>query len=156
MHISNPFHIFLKHTFVLFFTGEASNPTSSSSLTTSIAVFLDNHCSPMYSRHLYWNWTRAGDVAIQPCPSKSTGLARWTCDSKTLSFTENQPDMSDCKSSAVTDLETRVREQDPENVIASGRNFLTDSLFRNKGFALNEIELLQRNASKFVVFCIIF
>ena len=64
--------------------------------------------------------------------------------------------MSDCKSSAVTDLETRVREQDPENVIASGRNFLTDSLFRNKGFALNEIELLQRNASKFVVFCIIF
>ena len=139
-----------------FFTGEASNPTSSSSLTTSIAVFLDNHCSPMYSRHLYWNWTRAGDVAIQPCPSKSTGLARWTCDSKTLSFTENQPDMSDCKSSAVTDLETRVREQDPENVIASGRNFLTDSLFRNKGFALNEIELLQRNASKFVVFCIIF
>ena len=95
-------------------------------------------------------------MAIQPCPSKSTGLARWTCDSKTLSFTENQPDMSDCKSSAVTDLETRVREQDPENVIASGRNFLTDSLFRNKGFALNEIELLQRNASKFVVFCIMF
>ena len=86
-----------------------------------MTVFLDNHCSPTYARHLHWNWTRAGDVAIQPCPSKSTGLARWTCNPKTLTFQENQPDMSDCKSAVVTDLETRVREQDPENVIVSGK-----------------------------------
>ena len=87
-----------------------------------MTVFLDNHCSPTYARHLHWNWTRAGDVAIQPCPSKSTGLARWTCNPKTLTFQENQPDMSDCKSAVVTDLETRVREQDPENVIVSGKS----------------------------------
>ena len=100
-------------------------------MTTSVTVFLDNHCSPMYARHLYWNWTRAGDIAIQPCPSKATGLARWTCDPKTLSFQENQPDMSDCKSSAVTDLETRVREQEHENVIVSALERLTEkeSLF---------------------------
>ena len=87
---------------------------------------MDNHCPPVFVRHLYWNWTRAGDVAIQPCPEGSTGLARWACDAHALSFRGGQPDMSDCKSSQVSDLETRVREEDPENVIVSTLERLTE------------------------------
>ena len=34
--------------------------------------------------------------------------------------------MSDCKSSEVSDLETRVREEDPENVIVSSLERLTE------------------------------
>ena len=89
-------------------------------------MYLDNHCAPVFARHLYWNWTRAGDVAIQPCPEGSTGLARWACDAHALSFRGGQPDMSDCKSSQVSDLETRVREEDPENVIVSTLERLTE------------------------------
>ena len=65
-------------------------------------------------------------MAIQPCPPESTGLARWSCDLGRLTFQGHQPDMSDCKSSEVSDLETRVREQDPENVIVSSLERLTE------------------------------
>ena len=65
-------------------------------------------------------------MAIQPCPEGSTGLARWACDAHALSFRGGQPDMSDCKSSQVSDLETRVREEDPENVIVSTLERLTE------------------------------
>ena len=44
----------------------------------------------------------------------------------TLNFQHVQPDMSDCKSAQVTDLETRVREEDPENVLVSSLERLTE------------------------------
>ncbi len=87
---------------------------------------LDNHCPPVEARHLNWNWTRGGDVAIQPCPSGSTGLARWTCDLDSLTFVGRQPDMSDCKSIELSDLETKVREEDPENVVVSSLAMITE------------------------------
>ena len=90
-------------------------------------MYLDNHCAPVFARNLYWNWTRAGDVAIQPCPEGATGLARWACDAHAFSFHGIQPDMSDCKSSQVSDLETRVREEDPENVIVSTLERVTEN-----------------------------
>jgi len=41
----------------------------------------------------------------------------------------SQPDMSDCKSKDMTDLEARVRQQDPENVLASTLAHLTEKKF---------------------------
>ena len=99
---------------------------SPSALPENSDLFIADHCAPIFARHLYWNWTRSGDVAIQPCPQESTGLARWTCEPETLNFLGHQPDMSDCKSSEVSDLETRVREEDPENVIVSSLERLTE------------------------------
>jgi hypothetical protein len=40
-----------------------------------------------------------------------------------------QPDMSDCKSAAMTNLEVKVRQEDPENVIASSLAHLTGDIF---------------------------
>ncbi len=36
-------------------------------------------CAPVRMRGLTWNWTRAGDDDIRPCPAGATGLARWRC-----------------------------------------------------------------------------
>ena len=92
---------------------------------------MKHHCAPITSRYLNWNWTEAGDISIQPCPTGSSGLARWTCDEQSIKRNGNpdwqgrQPDMSDCKSALMTDLESRIRKQDPENVLASKLALLT-------------------------------
>ena len=96
-----------------------------------VEELMKHHCAPITSRYLNWNWTEAGDKSIQPCPSGSTGLARWTCIEPTIKGHGNpdwqgrQPDMSDCKSALMTDLESRIRKQDPENVLASKLALLT-------------------------------
>jgi len=95
------------------------------------------YCRETTARNLHWKFTKVGEMVIQPCPNGATGLARWRCS--TESYEENpsqsvavewatvQPDMSDCKSVAMTNLEVKVRQEDPENVIASSLAHLTGS-----------------------------
>ena len=96
-----------------------------------IAELTKHYCAPITSRYLNWNWTEAGDISIQPCPTGSTGLARWTCEEPSIKsngkpdWQGRQADMSDCKSALMTDLESRIRKQDPENVLASKLALLT-------------------------------
>jgi len=33
-------------------------------------------CAPGTSRSLFWNWTKSGEEAVQPCPGGAAGLAR--------------------------------------------------------------------------------
>lgn len=33
-------------------------------------------CPPETSRSLFWNWTRSGEEAVQPCPGGAAGVAR--------------------------------------------------------------------------------
>ena len=81
------------------------------------------HCPPAVSRSLAWNWTVAGETAIQPCPPGTTGLARWTCslisEDSPLSWATSQPDMSDCRSVSMTKLESGVESGDLENVLSA-------------------------------------
>ena len=81
-------------------------------------------CQPIMARQLQWNWTPAGQVAYQPCPIGAQGLAKWFCsedseNSYGASWEGVSPDMSECKSLAMVQLENDVREQDPENVLVS-------------------------------------
>ena len=79
-----------------------------------------HHCAPATARNLAWNWTRAGDTAIQPCPPGTTGLARWTCSElRPAAWAVAQPDMSDCRSLSMTRLETKVEGGDLENVLSA-------------------------------------
>ena len=71
-------------------------------------------CPPTSARNLGWRPTRGGQVMIQPCPNGATGLARWTCDrgedaASPAAWATAQPDMSDCKSVPMTNLEVKVR-----------------------------------------------
>ena len=88
------------------------------------------HCPPSTARSLSWNWTSAGDTAIQPCPPGTTGLARWTCDlprdsDSPVFWSSTQPDLSDCKTLAMSNLEAKVEDGDLENVISSSLAHLT-------------------------------
>ena len=88
------------------------------------------HCPPSTARSLAWNWTAAGDTAIQPCPPGTTGLARWTCDlprdsDSPVFWSSTQPDLSDCKTLAMSSLEEKVEDGDLENVISSSLAHLT-------------------------------
>ena len=57
-------------------------------------------CAPQASsRNLYWNSTRAGQVARQACPDGATGSASWICDFERLRFVPLlSPDFSQCNS----------------------------------------------------------
>lgn len=94
-------------------------------------------CPPVTSRKLQWDWTQVGEMSIQPCPIGATGLAKWNCvDAGTGSglggsqslqpqWSGSQPDMSDCRSVAMSNLEAQVRKEDPENVLISSLSYVT-------------------------------
>ncbi|XP_013148877.1 PREDICTED: latrophilin Cirl isoform X2 [Papilio polytes] len=49
------------------------------------------YCPQVTARGLHWNWTLAGQYAVQPCPGGATGLARWTCTVSSESVVEERP-----------------------------------------------------------------
>ena len=98
--------------------------------STTTAAGGRGRCSPTTSRQLQWDWTAAGQPAIQPCPIGATGLAKWSCLEETAAgggtrWSGAQPDMSGCKSVAVDNLEAQVRKEDPETVLVSSLAYLT-------------------------------
>ncbi|XP_059096378.1 latrophilin Cirl-like [Tigriopus californicus] len=93
-------------------------------------------CAPTTARKLQWDWTQAGKEIVQPCPIGATGHARWSCllveihgrnetPEMTSTWAPPQPDMSNCKSMAMTKLEAQVRKEDPENLLVSALAYLT-------------------------------
>ena len=71
---------------------------------------LINHCPPVTTRNLFWNWTLSGDLAIQPCPGGSSGFAKWRCGSDSTWYTAS-PDLSECQSHWLTRLEDKLRKE---------------------------------------------
>jgi hypothetical protein len=76
-----------------------------------------DHCPPVSVRGLFWNWTRAGDLALQPCPGGSAGFAKWRCapspaggEDAPVNWHAGAPDLSECESHWLTRLKTRLRE----------------------------------------------
>lgn len=37
------------------------------------------YCGPTTARNLFWNFTRVGEMNVQPCPGGATGIAKWRC-----------------------------------------------------------------------------
>jgi len=72
------------------------------------ASLFRNHCHPLHTRGLFWNWTRVENMAIQPCPGGSSGFARWKCDSNG-EWTSESPDLSECQAHWINRLESRLR-----------------------------------------------
>ena len=114
---------------------------------------LVNYCQPTTARNLFWKMTRGGQMMIQPCPNGATGLARWQClssrsEAGSALWSSTQPDMSDCKSVPMTNLEVKVRQEDPENVIASSLARLTGSRQLYGGDLLSAVEVMKTVASR--------
>lgn len=86
-------------------------------------------CMSTQMRNLYWNVTRAGDVAVQTCPGGATGLARWRCvgQGDTAVWYRGTPDLSECRSVWLTVLENRVIEGDVILSISSELSQVTNN-----------------------------
>ena len=85
-----------------------------------------DHCQPATVRGLYWNWTRAGESAIQPCPPGTQGFARWHCDPEAV-WEFERPDLSECQAHWITRLETRIRTGDSVTQVASDLAAVTET-----------------------------
>ncbi|XP_053647210.2 latrophilin Cirl isoform X3 [Cherax quadricarinatus] len=66
-------------------------------------------CPPSFGRGLYWNWTRGGEVAVQPCPGGASGWARRPCHSADWA---GPADLSECRSVWLATLKTRANSHD--------------------------------------------
>ena len=123
------------------------------------------YCPSTVKRNLVWKYTRRGSEVVQPCPNGATGLARWRCQERDdvgearatvvvvagqpARWSTAQPDMSDCKSAAITNLEVKLRQADPENVIASSLAHLTGGSRRLYGGDLESAaEVMKTVANK--------
>ncbi|XP_021940476.1 latrophilin Cirl isoform X4 [Zootermopsis nevadensis] len=141
----------------------------------SVTWFQENDflqlCSPMLARNLYWNWTRAGEVNVQPCPGGATGLARWRCvtqspgrlsapasGSGSMSSTSlppvwlpHSPDLSECRSVWLTSLESRVEEGDSIISIANDLSQVTSSKTLYGGDMMTTTKIIKKMAQKMSV-----
>ncbi|CAL4079198.1 unnamed protein product, partial [Meganyctiphanes norvegica] len=81
-------------------------------------------CPPSFVRGLLWNWTREGDIAVQPCPGGASGWARRTCLSKGW---EDHSDLSECRSVWLNAMESRVEAKDSLLNIANDLATVTGS-----------------------------
>ena len=112
-----------------------------------------HHCPPTVSRSLTWPWTEAGDTAIQPCPPGTTGLARWSCPPLTsqispLTWASVQPDMSDCRSVSLTELEAGVERGDLENVLSASLAHHTNTHHLYGGDVESAVAIIRTLASR--------
>ncbi|KAL1424270.1 hypothetical protein MTO96_020342 [Rhipicephalus appendiculatus] len=70
-------------------------------------------CPPMQSRSSFWNWTRAGDTAVQRCPGGAIGHARWRCLQGSPPYWEHDtPNLSACYSAWMENLKSRADDDD--------------------------------------------
>ncbi|EEC17843.1 conserved hypothetical protein, partial [Ixodes scapularis] len=105
------------------------------------AFKLQDFCPPMQSRNSFWNWTRAGDVAVQRCPNGAIGMGRpclqlrvdhceeipcfitnsvcntigsqWNCaPGNPPSWESDVPDLSACYSVWMENLKSRTEDGD--------------------------------------------
>ena len=79
-------------------------------LWNNVDIDSQEYCCPTLLRSIYWNWTKSGEINIQPCPGGTTGFARWRCmktDDKPQ-WLPKSPDLSECRSVWLNNLEQRV------------------------------------------------
>lgn len=116
------------------------------------------YCGPTTARNLFWNFTRVGDINVQPCPGGATGIAKWRCTgalmplvSKTPSryrqsntdddrfdnggnersymWWPTTPDLTQCRSLWLNSLEVRVNQRD--SALVSVANDLSQVILKH-------------------------
>lgn len=116
-------------------------------------------CGPTTARNLFWNFTRVGDINVQPCPGGATGIAKWRCSGSLLPtvhlkrhrnsdentgdnshpdiydpnngymWQPSTPDLTQCRSLWLNSLEVRVSSRD--SALVSIANDLSQVLYHN-------------------------
>ncbi|KAF5286236.1 hypothetical protein FQR65_LT02248 [Abscondita terminalis] len=109
-----------------------------------------NYCSPTTLRSIYWNWTKSGELNIQPCPGGTTGFARWKCVSDSeVHWSGQTPDLSECRSVWLTSLEQRlIMGRDPLTSITNDLAQVTSSKTLYGGDMMITTKIIQSMAVK--------
>ena len=134
--------------FLFLFSGASNEGRVSQTLNKPSS---DIKCPPTTSRQLQWDWTPAGQEAMQLCPIGAIGLAKWSCvmqDDNSARWLGSQPDMSGCKSVAVDNLEAQVRKEDPETVLVSSLAYLTRTRSLYGGDLESTVKIMREVASR--------
>ena len=88
-----------------------------------------DYCPPIFVRSLFWNWTRKGEVADQKCPGGATGLVKWQCGYNLMTgsaeWMPERPDLSQCRSLWLDNLEERLNNDEPVIRIANELALMT-------------------------------
>ena len=106
------------------------------------------HCPPAQARGLYWNWTRAGEAAIQPCPPGTQGFARWRCGAHSATWQLDTPDLGECEAHWVARLDSRLRGGEAVSKVASELAAVTESRPLYGGDLVRVAQLLAALASR--------
>ncbi|CAA9999974.1 unnamed protein product [Nesidiocoris tenuis] len=106
-------------------------------------------CPPETARGLMWNWTKVGEVSVQPCPGGASGLARWGCVSGRPPHRASlTPDLSECRSVWLTALNTRIADGDSIINIANELSQVTDSKTLYGGDMMTTTEIMKKMAKR--------
>lgn len=100
-------------------------------------------CGPTTARNLFWNFTRVGDINVQPCPPGSTGIAKWRC-SGTLLPTKSQKSSSN-RNQNTDDINDNHMDDDPLYASNTERGYMwqpsTPDLTQCRSLWLNSLEV---------------
>lgn len=138
----------------------------------SIALY----CGPTTARNLFWNFTRVGEINVQPCPGGATGIAKWRCapsdrpiaaDAIVSNNNKNRymgdddetnnrvvwqpatPDLTQCRSLWLNSLEVRVQQRESSVVsIANELSQVTNSKTLYGGDMLVTTKIIQMMSEK--------
>lgn len=135
------------------------------------------YCGPTTARNLFWNFTRVGDINVQPCPGGATGIAKWRCaqserstptdtivsnnnknrymgdDDETINrgvvWQPATPDLTQCRSLWLNSLEVRVQQRESSVVsIANELSQVTNSKTLYGGDMLVTTKIIQMMSEK--------
>uniref|UniRef100_A0A6B2EAR4 Putative latrophilin-like receptor n=1 Tax=Phlebotomus kandelakii TaxID=1109342 RepID=A0A6B2EAR4_9DIPT len=111
----------------------------------------DVWCGPTSARNMFWNVTRAGDVNVQSCPGGATGIAKWRCIQRDgdAMWTPETPDLAQCRSLWLNNLEIRVNMRDSSIIsIANDLSQVTSSKTLYGGDMLVTTKIIQTMSDK--------
>ncbi|XP_059469822.1 latrophilin Cirl-like isoform X3 [Neocloeon triangulifer] len=113
------------------------------------------YCAPATARNINWNWTQVGDTAIQPCPGGTTGQARWRCifsqdvnQMGRATWEPGTPDLSECRSVWVANLESSIKEGDSIISIADDLSQVTINKMLYGGDLMTTSKIIKKMAQK--------
>lgn len=130
-------------------TGKTTNGAQSMNTINNAGVYDDTsglYCGSTTARNLFWNYTRVGDINVQPCPPGSTGIAKWRCSGtllptklqKTSSLRNNQNPSND-------DTNDNHMDDDPLYASNTERGYMwqptTPDLTQCRSLWLNSLEV---------------
>ncbi|GFU01717.1 g_PROTEIN_RECEP_F2_3 domain-containing protein [Nephila pilipes] len=85
-----------------------TSTTETSTLPTSTEVSSTTRsdtCKPVRKRGILWPETPMGETAVESCPGKSTGKARWSCEKG--GWGESGPTLRECRSLDIMNLKEK-------------------------------------------------